>query len=69
MNRRELLQGGVAAAALATNAIRPAVAASEGKFSIDAAFAEFMREIGGLPVMPAAKSPLLARIRYCAATL
>ena len=49
MNRRELLQGGVAAAALATNAIRPAVAASEGKFSIDAAFAEFMREIGGLP--------------------
>jgi crotonobetainyl-CoA:carnitine CoA-transferase CaiB-like acyl-CoA transferase len=47
MNRRELLQGGVAAAALAANALAPAFAASGGDFSIDAAFAEFMRGIGG----------------------
>ena len=45
MNRRELLQG--VAASLAANAPNPALAASTGDFSIDAAFAEFMRDIGG----------------------
>jgi crotonobetainyl-CoA:carnitine CoA-transferase CaiB-like acyl-CoA transferase len=48
VNRRELLQSGVGAVALAAAMPRPASAANaDAPFSIDAAFADFMKEIGG----------------------
>ena len=49
MNRRELLQSGVAAAAM-LGAGSPARTAPAGaEFSIDAALADFMKAIGGSP--------------------
>jgi crotonobetainyl-CoA:carnitine CoA-transferase CaiB-like acyl-CoA transferase len=47
MNRRELLQGGFAV--LAAHSLTPAMAAGADEFSIDAAFATFMKNIGGTP--------------------
>src|SRR5580704_14426882 len=50
LNRRELLQGtgtAVASGVLAASESHPALADSEGDFSIDKAFAAFMRDLGG----------------------
>ena len=49
LNRREVLQGTVAATVLAANRSSIAQTASSGDFSIDTAFVEFMRNIGGMP--------------------
>lgn len=50
LNRRELLQGtgaAVASAVLVADASQPVLADNEGNFSIEKAFAVFMRDLGG----------------------
>jgi crotonobetainyl-CoA:carnitine CoA-transferase CaiB-like acyl-CoA transferase len=49
LNRRDLLQATVAATVLAANKPSAAQAARSEDFSIDTAFVEFMRNIGGTP--------------------